>query len=164
MNLSRTDIEYAALQGPDVVPPRRNILYLKNLDVGRFRHGGEVLKKLNLDKERVGGFVKVSLLGADGGAALLQLPTEDEGVIEEVSDAVRATLPGCVVSDFEGYRMQKAMNKIGMYGGDDGDGGDGGEEMEVEEIGAERSKRARKAGGGGDKEGVVAGSSRCSIM
>ena len=158
MNLSRTDIEYAALQGPDVVPPRRNILYLKNLDVGRFRHGGEVLKKLNLDKERVGGFVKVSLLGDDGGAALLQLPTEDEGVIEEVSDAVRAMLPGCVVSDFEGYRMQKAMNKMGMYGGD------GGEEMEVEEIGAERSKRARKAGGGGDKEGVVAGSSRCSIM
>ena len=48
-NISRSDLEYAALFGDDPVPPRYNVLYLTNLDPGSYRHGGELLRKMNLN-------------------------------------------------------------------------------------------------------------------
>lgn len=133
-NISRSDLEYAALFGDDPVPPRHNVLYLTNLDPFSYRHSGELYRKLNLNIQNLGGQVRVTILGDDGAAALVELPTQDPEVIAETAAAVRAALPKCIVRDFDAFRTVKAMQKAGIL-----------EEKEIEQGAPSRAKRPRTA-------------------
>ncbi|KAH7621320.1 putative Poly(A)-specific ribonuclease PARN [Nannochloris sp. 'desiccata'] len=136
MNVSRSDMGYAALWGPDNVLPRNNILYLTRIDPTKYRHGGDVVKKLREVKELLdGAYIRVSVLGQDGTTALLELPkevAENEEILQNVKMAVEKSVPGCRVKTFEDYRTVKAIQKAGMDddylmgNGDDGRATEGG--------------------------------------
>jgi poly(A)-specific ribonuclease len=117
MNISRSDMGYAVLVGPDNVLPRKNILYLTKIDPGSFRHGGDLIKKLQPVKELLAGaYVRVNILGQQD-TALLEIPVqfaEDEEMLRNVAMAVEQAVPGCCVKSFDEYRTVKAMIKAGM--------------------------------------------------
>lgn len=123
MNVSRSDMGYAALWGPDNVMSRKNIFYLTHIDPAKYRHGGDVVKKLKEVKELLdGAYIRVSVLGQGGTTALLELPkevAENEEILRNVKLAVEKSMPGCVVKSFDDYRQVKAMQKAGMDDNED---------------------------------------------
>jgi hypothetical protein len=118
MNVSRSDMGYAALWGPDNVMPRNNIFFLTRIDPGMYRHGGDIVKKLKAVKELLdGAFLRVHVLGHGGTTALLELPievAENEEMLQHVKVAVEKSIPGCCVKNFDEYRTVKAMQRAGM--------------------------------------------------
>lgn len=150
MNLSRSDIAYAALKGADPRPDRSRVLYVSGLVPGSMRHGGDVSRRL---ADLRLGQVRASLV--EGGAAALVEFAEREAVAPGAA-ALAQRLEGCVVAPYEAYAAVKAARRAG-----------GDEEDAARAAGAKRPRVEAPATPAAGADGAAAGGGggkMCAIM
>lgn len=122
MNLTRSDMSYAALNGPDVVLERNNVLYVTSIPPGRFRDGRGIERQvvaLMVDRgiampgDGLGRGLRATLL--EGGCTAL-LEFADEQGLPDVSVLEEAMGPGSCIAGFAAYRDAKAALRLQRQG------------------------------------------------
>lgn len=122
MNLSRSDLPYAALQGPDPVPDRSRVLFVSNLSPGAFRYGSDIVKLFpttttaaqgteefeQQEEEETVGSVRATVVES-GAAAVVEFA--DATKAELGARILRVEIPGCFVEPYERYSELKANRR-----------------------------------------------------
>ncbi|EFN53567.1 hypothetical protein CHLNCDRAFT_136728 [Chlorella variabilis] len=159
MNISRSDMPYAALQGEDPIPDRSHIFYVHGWGEGQRVYGGELVRRL---ADSGLGQVRATLV--EGGLGAL-VEVGDPEAVPGAADVLRQRYPGWTVAPYSEYADKRQQQRAEAAPGRRANGGNKRPRVDAEAAAAASKKAVASAARGGGDDGAEEGKwGRCTIM